>query len=105
MARWIRAAHLDECPPGALLEVVVGDRIVALANVEGHLFALDGICPHQGGSLGKGHLEGCFLKCPWHGWRFNVRNGKHESTSSVVQDRFPLTVKEGTILIDLESLL
>lgn len=103
MAHWICAAHLDECPPGSLLEVVVGDRIVALANVEGYLFALDGICPHQGGPLGKGHLEGCLLKCPWHGWRFDVRNGKHELTSSVVQDRFPLIVKEGTILIDLES--
>jgi nitrite reductase (NADH) small subunit len=101
MSRWIRAAELSACPPGAALECVVEDRIVALFNVDGTIYALDGVCPHQGGPLGKGCLTGTIITCPWHGWQFDVRSGQHSLSRSIRQPAFPARIEGGAIWIDL----
>jgi len=101
MDNWIEIAHVGECQPGKTLELVVEDRIVALFNVEGEFFALDGVCPHQGGPLGKGELSGCIVTCPWHGWQFDVRDGKNQLTSSLRHLAFPARVENDKILIQL----
>ena len=74
---WIDVADVAECPPGASIERVVGGAMVAIANVDGTLHAIDGLCPHQGGPLGTGVLCGTVLTCPWHGWQFDVTTGRH----------------------------
>ena len=102
MPNWIVIAKVDDCPPGSSLERVAGDRIVALFNVDGEFHALDGVCPHQGGPLGKGSLVGCIVTCPWHGWQFDVRSGQHQFSSQVVQPRYEVRVEGEWILIDLE---
>jgi nitrite reductase (NADH) small subunit len=103
MTNWIRVAEVEECPPGGGLEVVAGDRIVALFNVEGTLYALDGICPHQGGPLGKGKLTGCIVTCPWHGWQFDVTTGQHQTSQSLRHGRFPVKVESGAVWVDIEG--
>ena len=102
MAQWTHAADLADCPPGTARELVVGGQIVALYNVDGTLYALDGVCPHQGGPLGKGRLCGSVVTCPWHGWQFDVCSGQHQFSASVVQPRFPVRVEGSAILIDVE---
>jgi nitrite reductase (NADH) small subunit len=101
MADWSAVAQLSDCPPGAALEVVADDRIVALLNVEGTIYALDGVCPHQGGPLGRGKLVGCVLTCPWHGWQFDARTGQHQLSASLVQPSFPVRVVGTTIEVDI----
>ena len=100
MSQWIAVAQVSDCPPGASLEVIAGDRIVALFNIDGTIFALDGICPHQGGPLGQGSLEGNVMTCPWHGWQFNVCTGQHQLSSKITQPRLPVRIEDGTILVD-----
>ena len=85
------------------MEVVAGDRMIALYNVDGELFALDGVCPHQGGPLGQGHLDGCIVTCPWHGWQFDVRTGQHEINASIRQPSFPVRVDGGSVLVDTQT--
>ncbi len=102
MPRWIEIAKVADCPPGTALELVADDRIVALFNVGGEFFALDGVCPHQGGPLGKGALSGCILTCPWHGWQFDVRTGQHQLNARYVQPRFAVRVEGAAVLVDLE---
>ncbi len=102
MSHWIAVAKLADCPPGAALEAVAGERIVAVYNVDGELFALDGVCPHQGGPLGRGALAGCVVTCPWHGWQFNVRTGQHQLSASIQQPRFPTRVVGNSIEVDVE---
>ncbi|MEQ8787351.1 MAG: Rieske 2Fe-2S domain-containing protein [Pirellulaceae bacterium] len=99
MSHWVRIASLTDCPPGASLECVAEDRIVALFNVEGELFALDGICPHQGGPLGKGALSGCIITCPWHGFQFDVTNGRNVSSPAIVQGRYDVKVEDGAVYV------
>jgi nitrite reductase/ring-hydroxylating ferredoxin subunit len=90
---WIRIANVHDCPPGKAIELVAGDRIVALFNVDGTFYALDGVCPHQGGPLGKGALTGCLVTCPWHGWQFDVTTGGHRLNAQYFHPRFEIRVE------------
>ena len=101
MPNWIRIAAETDCPPGATLETVAGGLIVALMNVDGTFHAIEGVCPHQGGPLGKGRLEGTTLTCPWHGWQFDVTTGKNCLNARIVQPRFPVRVEDGQVFVDL----
>jgi nitrite reductase (NADH) small subunit len=100
---WQRIASLEDCPPGRCLEALVGERIIALFNVDGELHALDGVCPHQGGPLGRGELNGCVVTCPWHGWQFDVKTGRHQLSASIVQPHFPVKTESGGIWVEIKD--
>jgi nitrite reductase (NADH) small subunit len=102
MANWIRIARVDECPPGTALERVAEGRIVAVYHCENGFHALDGVCPHQGGPLGRGTLEGCIVTCPWHGWQFDVRSGQHQLHRGILQPRYDVRVEDSWIMVNLE---
>jgi nitrite reductase/ring-hydroxylating ferredoxin subunit len=102
VANWQRVAAASELAAGECGEYVAGDRIVALFNVEGTFYALDGICPHQGGPLGKGSLNGCIVTCPWHGFQFDVTTGQHQTSRSLVHPRFAVKVEDGGVWVDVE---
>jgi nitrite reductase (NADH) small subunit len=101
VANWQRVAAVDALPAGECGEYVAGDRIVALFNVEGKFYALDGICPHQGGPLGKGFLDGCIVTCPWHGFQFDVTTGQHQTSKSLVHPSFPVKVEDGGVWVEV----
>lgn len=98
---WIRVASTAECPPGTGRELVAEGRIIALFNVDGTFYALDGICPHQGGPLGKGALRGSVVTCPWHGWQFDVRDGQHQASAALRHPTFPVRIEGDDILVDI----
>jgi nitrite reductase/ring-hydroxylating ferredoxin subunit len=98
---WVRVAPESDLPPGACGEYVAGGRIVALFNVGGRFHALDGICPHQGGPLGKGELAGSIVTCPWHGFQFDVTTGQHQTSKSLVHPTFPVKVEGGEVFVDV----
>ena len=98
---WISIAAAADCPPGTSIERVAGDRIVAVANVGGRYHAIDGLCPHQGGPLGRGALAGTVLTCPWHGWQFDVVTGRHQLSPTVRQQVHEVCVREGRIHVRL----
>jgi 3-phenylpropionate/trans-cinnamate dioxygenase ferredoxin subunit len=61
--------------PGSCQVVVVAGREVAVANVDGRLYAIDNICTHDGEELASGPIEGDVIICPRHGARFCLRTG------------------------------
>ena len=99
MRDWIRIADVAACPPGTALEAVAGDQMVALFNIDGELYALDGVCPHQGGPLGQGELCGAVVTCPWHGWQFDVRDGMHQINPKIVQPKFEVRVEGDGVFV------
>jgi len=103
MPQWIRIAAEDELAPGECGEYIAGERVVALYNVGGTFYALDGICPHQGGPLGKGTLAGCIVTCPWHGFQFDVTTGQHQTSRSLVHPTFRVKVEEGGVWVEVEG--
>ncbi|MFM8734313.1 MAG: Rieske (2Fe-2S) protein [Pirellulales bacterium] len=101
MPDWIPVAAASECPPGGSIERVAAGRMVAVANVDGTLHAIDGLCPHQGGPLGTGALCGTTLTCPWHGWQFDVTTGRHRISATVRQVVHEVRDRDGTIEVRL----
>ncbi len=72
---WFRVGDLDLVDEGEVTVVQAGHHTIALSRTEGGLGAVSNRCPHQGGPLGEGMIEGCWLTCPWHGWEFNPISG------------------------------
>ena len=96
---WVEIGIVSDFAEGTATELVVRDRIVAVFCVAGQLFAMDGVCPHQGGPLGKGTLDGCILTCPWHGWQFDIHEGKSQLTPNVKQPTFDLKIEDGCVFL------
>lgn len=101
MPNWILAAKVEDVPQGTGKELIVGDEIVALFHSDEGFYAIDGICPHHGGPLGSGSLEGCQISCPWHGWTFDVRDGTYQSNSELKHPTYATKVEDGEVWIDI----
>ncbi|HQG17777.1 MAG TPA: thiamine pyrophosphate-binding protein, partial [Ornithinibacter sp.] len=68
--------ELPDIDVGRVTTVVAGDRAVAVTRTEDGWGALDNHCPHQGGPLGDGQLEGGYLICPWHAYEYHPCTGR-----------------------------
>lgn len=101
MSKRIPLAACSEIPPGKGKEFVAEGRVVAVFNVDGAFYALDGLCPHAGGPLGTGTVRGNIVTCPWHGWQFDVTTGKHCLTQNIKANSFPVSIEEETVWIEL----
>lgn len=113
--RFVVARH-DELKPGQRKLVDVGGRPVALFNLNGEYFAIGDRCPHEAGSLCAGKIVGLaesdepgqyrlsrpgeFIKCPWHGWEFDIRTGQSYCEPSAVRVRaYEASVEHGGDLV------
>ena len=101
MSEFVRVARQDELPLGSSKEVEVQGRLVALFNRDGQILALDGVCPHAGGPLSEGTIEGTVVTCPWHGWQFDLTTGHNVHNSKCVQQCYPVKTEGGEILLSL----
>lgn len=75
---WQDVGSLEELRTAPLREVMVGSKPVALSYLDGRFGAVSGVCNHVGGPLGQGRLEGDYLVCPWHYWKFHRSTGEGE---------------------------
>jgi len=96
-----KVAEVSEVAPGTARVVQVGGRPVALFNVDGTFHAIDNTCPHRGGPLAEGPLEGTTVRCPWHGWGFDVMTGECQINPAVKQVRYPVAVEGNDVFIDV----
>jgi 3-phenylpropionate/trans-cinnamate dioxygenase ferredoxin subunit len=76
MSRFVDVAGVDDLADGAMKSVKVEERYLLLAHVVGRYYATDGRCPHMGGELSHGKLEGTIVTCPRHGSQFDLATGK-----------------------------
>ena len=96
-----RIAGTEEIPRGEGREIVVVGRIIAVFNIGGVFHAMDGMCPHAGGPLGKGVLHDNVVTCPWHGWQFDVTTGRHCLNAQLQHPTFPVTIEGTDLWIEL----
>lgn len=82
----------EELAPGERRMVQVGKKSIGVFNVKGEYFALLNVCPHQLAPLCEGPIcgysppsgvgefryerEGEIIRCPWHGWEFDLKTGR-----------------------------
>ena len=111
MARYA-VATIAEIPLGGRKIVEVAGRSIGVFNVGGEFLALRNRCPHQGGPLCEGGLSGLLeastpgeyrysrpgemLRCPWHGWEFDLRTGQSWFDPARTRVRsYPVSVESG----------
>jgi 3-phenylpropionate/trans-cinnamate dioxygenase ferredoxin subunit len=100
MSAFIKVAETSDIPAGRAKVVVVGDKRIALCNVDGEFFAIDDICTHDGGPLDQGELQSDVIECPRHGARFNVKTGKVLALPAVKPlTTYPLKVEGSEIQV------
>jgi nitrite reductase/ring-hydroxylating ferredoxin subunit len=116
MAKHVVAAA-DDIPPGSRRLVTVKGRPIVVFNVAGEYFGLLNRCPHQGGNLCEGKLTGLLeaaepgqyrysrqgeiLRCPWHGWEFDVRTGQSYCEPDKIKARkFDVSLTEGRSIVE-----
>ena len=75
MEGFIRLVAADEVPAGSMKEVESDGHPLLVANVDGAFYISDGRCPHLGGHLPEGVLEGTVVTCPRHGSQFDLSDG------------------------------
>ena len=75
MAKLVKIAQTNTITPGKATAVEVEGKRIALFNVDGAFFALDDECPHAGGPLSEGQVNGCKVTCPWHEADFDLKTG------------------------------
>ncbi len=80
---YVTVAQVDQVPPGTCRTIEVNGIFLALCNIHGAFLAVDNTCPHAGGPLGEGCLDGDLIVCPWHGWRFNVHTGERRENPEI----------------------
>ena len=103
MGRFVKAMEIAELSPGEGKQLDVEGQSIAVFNIEGNLYAIEGNCSHRGGLLGEGEVEGEVVKCPLHGAQFNVKSGK-VLTPPAGSDmrRYTVKVEGADVLIELD---
>lgn len=100
--QWKPVADSDSVQDGAAIEVVLGQQIIAIFRDGGTLFAIDGMCAHQGGPLADGTVHAGCVTCPWHGWQYELQTGIQTINRRPLQRVFPVREMAGRIEVQLE---
>ena len=103
MADFTRLAPVDHIPPGTGAPFTRVDKDIAIFNVDGAICAIADTCPHAGGSLGMGKLDGKIVTCPVHGMKFDVTTGCFAGTSDFGVASYPAKVVDGEIVVAFRS--
>lgn len=102
---WVDVGASDELSRKSVQEVMVGHTKVALTYRDGQFGAISGVCNHYGGPLGQGKLDGDYIVCPWHYWKFHWQSGLGEP--GFEEDRVPsfaVRVENGRVLVNSERI-
>lgn len=103
MADFVKAASLTDLATGSLKQVVVGGKSIALAHVDGQVFAVDDTCTHEECSLAnEGFLDGAVIACGCHGAQFDATNGKVLSLPATADlATYETKVQDGFVYVKL----
>jgi nitrite reductase/ring-hydroxylating ferredoxin subunit/ferredoxin-thioredoxin reductase catalytic subunit len=91
-------ARVSDIPAGAIKHVKLGKNDIALARVGDEFFALSNVCRHAFAPLADGVLDGYEVMCPWHGWRYDVRNGTTDHPNADVKT-YRVTVRDELVFV------
>jgi nitrite reductase (NADH) small subunit len=99
MPRKVRVAGVGEIPDGEGKAFTCGNHRVAVFNIAGRYYAISDTCPHAGGPLSDGWLDGTEVTCPWHGWSFDVQYTDNDPGDGV--SRYRIHVEGDDINIEV----
>jgi len=101
IGQYISIAKVGDIPAGEGRTFPVDGRMIAVFFVDGEYFAIDDACPHMGASLAAGYVEEGAVTCPWHAWRFCVKDGTwlDSPKSPLRAGTYPLRIENDEIQV------
>jgi len=96
----VKVLDLADLPPGKGVPVTVNGRDVAVFRRGEEILAIDNECPHQGGNLCDGWVEGEIVICPLHGWEFDMRSGACMTVPGERVPSYTATTAGGAIYLE-----
>ncbi len=98
---WIPLCKVDELTPGRARYVEISGRELAVFRLPNpdRFIVTNNSCPHAGGNLSAGTVEGNIVTCPWHDWSFDLDSTECTMTEKVCLKRYETKVEEGRVFI------
>jgi nitrite reductase/ring-hydroxylating ferredoxin subunit len=94
--------HTNEISEGELREFVLKEVEILVVKYAGQIYCLQARCTHAGAPLVEGELNDDVLQCPWHGSRFNIKNGLVIRGPAAKQLRmYNCSIEEDRLLVEL----
>lgn len=103
----------EDVPEGGHVLVEVEGREICIYRIGGEFYALHNYCPHQGAPMCAGLVSGTNLpsdvyeyeysrkgeivRCPWHGWEFDIKTGKSLFSERTRVKKYNLEIRDGRI--------
>ena len=103
MNNYTTVARTEDIPKGKRKRIEVKGQRISIFNIDNEYFAIYDTCPHKGTApLIRGTLDGIAIKCPNHGYRFDLKTGRCNIDSALNTKVFPIKVENGKILLYLD---
>ena len=100
MGEFVKVAKKSDIPTDTGKLVEVNGKEIALFKVGDKVCAIYAVCPHQGGPLAEGGLDGNVVTCPWHGWEFDVTTGVCTFNDGIKQPSFKVKEEGEDIYVE-----
>jgi len=100
-SRWVNAAELSEFKDKPVKVAEFSGHVIAIFQVDGQFYAVDAICPHEGGLLGEGKLNGMEVICPLHGYSFHLKTGACSTEKGLKARTYPIRREGESLLVQL----
>jgi nitrite reductase/ring-hydroxylating ferredoxin subunit/multimeric flavodoxin WrbA len=101
---WVDLGRIEDLQKKPLAQIKAGRTPIALTFRDGEFHAVSGVCNHVGGPLGEGRLDGDYIVCPWHNYKFHFRTGEGEP--GFEEDRVPsyeLKTEAGHLFVNVSA--
>ncbi len=92
--------RVDDLPSGQIRHVKIGRADIAVARVGEEFFAVGNVCRHAFAPLSEGFMDGYHVMCPWHGWRYDVRDGTTDHPDADVR-AYPTVVNGEDVYVTI----
>jgi multimeric flavodoxin WrbA/nitrite reductase/ring-hydroxylating ferredoxin subunit len=102
--QWHDLGPVEDLARSPLRQIVVGRTRIALSYADGQFGAISGTCNHAGGPLGGGRLDGDYITCPWHNWKYHRFGGQGEpGYEEECVPRHEVKVDAGHVWVNLDA--
>ena len=101
MAEFVNVCSIDQLPVGEARAVEIKGKLVAVFHRPDGFHAIDDVCPHMGGPLSQGEIEGDVVTCPWHAWRFRLTDGVWADNPRLKIGCYPVRIENGQVQIQV----
>ena len=102
MSQAVHQCTLAELPAeGQAKEFTIGNTVLCVATVGGKTLAINNVCPHRGGPLAEGTVEGGKMVCPWHQWEIDLTTGEAVQSPGTKTEVYAITVTGNDVLVTI----